>query len=278
VFFRKKKKIDIENQEVEVVNEPFNTYGLSDLLHFIKREIGVDLFPKKAIIETRIRLFCEEKNINSFRKLFDEIQYNKEMKQDLVNLLTVNETYFYRELIQLQEAIEFAKTREGVDVLCAPCASGEEVYTISMMLEEDHTFRKRFNIIGIDINSEAIQKAKNGIYNARSLHKLSDNLKEKYFTLVSDKYQIKKEKFLHVDFSQINVFDDKFLSFGKFDIIFSRNMLIYFDEDFRIKAMQKFSKLLKEGGRIYLGHADIVPENEYLQKHGFGSSCYYTKK
>jgi len=54
-------------------------------------------------------------------------------------------------------------------------------------------------------------------------------------------------------------------------------MLIYFDDDFRVKTMQRFHQLLKSDGRVYLGHADIVPKNEWLQKHGFGSSCYYTK-
>jgi chemotaxis protein methyltransferase CheR len=64
---------------------------------------------------------------------------------------------------------------------------------------------------------------------------------------------------------------------GSFDILFSRNMLIYFDDVFRVAAMKRFSQLLKADGRLFLGHADIVPKNEWFTKHGFGSSCYYSK-
>lgn len=278
MFFRKKSKIATHNIEVEEEITPFNTYGLSDILHYVKRDIGVDLFPKKGIIETRLRIFCEDRKINSFKKLHEEVQYQGELKQDLINLLTVNETYFYRELTQLKEAIDFAKNRISVDILCAPCATGEEVYTLSMMLSEEDSFNNRFHIKGIDINSEAINKAKSGIYNARSLHKLSDDLQVKYFHPYEDKFQIRRKHFTNVDFSVVNIFDNSFVAYGKFDILFSRNMLIYFDEEYRLKAMQRFSELLKPDGRIYLGHADIVPENNFLTKHGFGSSCYYTKK
>lgn len=246
----------------------------------MKREIGVDLFPKKSIIETRLKIFCEEKNLNSFRQLFEKIQYDRILKQELVNLLTVNETYFYRELVQLKEAIDFLKERPNseISVLCAPCATGEEVYTISMMIQEESTFSKRYKITGIDINTEAIDKAKAGTYNARSLHRLTEDLKSRYFSNDGEKYQVRSEKFLHVDFSSVNIFDDRFLSYGKYDIVFSRNMLIYFDENFRLQAMNRFGELLKDDGRIYLGHADIVPESTPFEKHGFGSSCYYTKK
>ncbi len=75
-------------------------------------------------------------------------------------MLTVNETYFYREERQLQEAIDFAKSISGnINILCAPCASGEEVYTLSMMLSEQFGTLKKFTITGIDINSEAIKKS-----------------------------------------------------------------------------------------------------------------------
>ena len=248
------------------------------ILHYVKRETGVDLFVKKTIIETRLRLFCEERDISSFKKLHDEIQYKNDLRQELINLLTVNETYFYREERQLQEAIDFAKTRSGnVTIICAPCASGEEVYTLSMMMSEQLGSSKNFTITGIDINSEAIKKANQGLYSSRSLHKLSPNLKEKYFSSEGDMFRVKKHLFSSVRFTQVNIFENSFVNMGNFDIVFSRNMLIYFDDDFRVSAMKRFSQLLKPDGRVFLGHADIVPPNEWFTKHGFGSSCYYSK-
>ncbi|WP_458699579.1 CheR family methyltransferase [Sulfurospirillum sp. 1307] len=275
-FFRKKKKVESDSiQKLE--KEEFSTYGLNDVFHLIKRETGVDLFAKKSIIETRLKLFCEEKEIYSFKKLYDEIKYNIELKQEVINLLTVNETYFYREEKQLQVAIDFIKSlNRDVEIVCAPCASGEEVYTISMLLNEQLGNRIKFRVIGIDINSQAIEKAKIGIYTERSLHKLSDNLKYKYFTKENDKFKIKKDLFSSVDFFVTNIFDHSFFNLGKFDLIFSRNMLIYFDEEFRVKTMEQFSKIIKNDGRLYLGHADIVPENKFFTKNGYGPNCYYT--
>jgi len=276
MFFRKKSPY-VKPVE-KPVKEEFSTFGFNDVLQYIKRETGVDLFIKKSIIETRLKFFCEDRDIGSFKKLHDAIQHKDDLKQELINLLTVNETYFYREEKQLQEAVAFA---DGIDsdlnILCAPCASGEEVYTLNMMINEQLGLTKKFTIRGIDINTEAIKKANQGIYSQRSLHKLSLELKDKYFILDKDTYSVKKHLFSAVSFSKVNIFDNSFINMGSFDIIFSRNMLIYFDDEFRVAAMKRFAQLLKPEGRLYLGHADIVPENKWLNKHGFGSSCYYTK-
>jgi chemotaxis protein methyltransferase CheR len=277
MFFRK-KSITKDIVEKSSIKEEFSTFGFNDILHYIKRDTGVDLFIKKNIIETRLKLFCEERNINSFKRLYDEIQYKNDLREELINLLTVNETYFFREEKQLQEAIDFAQSIDGsVSILCAPCASGEEVYTLSMLMSEKFGSLKKFNIVGIDINSEAIKKAKQGIYSSRSLHKLSDSLKNKYFSIEGDMYKVKKDLFPSVEFTQLNIFENSFINLGSFDIVFSRNMLIYFDDDFRVAAMERFAQLLKSNGRLFLGHADIVPQNSWLRKYGFGSNRYYSK-
>lgn len=275
MFFRK-KRLDIQSKEKNKEVE-FSTFGLDDILHYVKRETGVDLFIKREIIKTRLKLFCTQRALNSFKQLYEKVQIEEDLKQELINLLTVNETYFFREEKQLQEAIDFASNISGkVTILCAPCASGEEVYTLSIMLNEQLGSSKKFVITGVDINSKAIQKAKNGIFSQRALHKLSPELKSKYFTPQGDMFIIKKHLFSSVSFSRVNIFEDSFTGMGKFDILFSRNMLIYFDDDFRVRAVKRFSQLLKKEGRVYLGHADFVPSNKWLSKHGFGSSCYYT--
>lgn len=277
MFFRKKAKKQFEQDTKTKTQEPFNTYGISDILHIIKREIGVDLFGKKNILETRLRLFSEDREIRSFVQLKEEIQKDAKLKQELVDLVTVNETYFCREKRQLVEAVTFAGECSGnVEILCAPCATGEEVYTLAMMLNETYHERLSYSITGIDINSEAIRRANQGIYMERALHKLADEKKSKYFSQDSDKYTIRKHLFKRVRFLQQNIFDSSFLHMGKYDILFSRNMFIYFDEEFRLEAAKRFAALLKPQGRMYLGHADIVPDNQWLTKHGFGSHSYYS--
>lgn len=278
MLFWKKKKVEIAPLETQVPQE-FNPYGLNDILHYIKREIGVDLFIKNSIIETKLKLFCERKELYSFRKLFEEVQYDKALRQDLIDLVTVNETYFHREESQLEMAVNFALTNpHTIKILCAPCASGEEVYSLAMMLNEKNRMQHTFSITGIDINAEAIEKAKQGIFSERSLHKLPLNLKSKFFTPLEKSFHIKQEYFTSLHFHKINIFEHSFLDLGEFDIIFSRNMLIYFDDEFRLKTIERFSKLLKPEGKLFLGHADIIPENTFFTKHTLNRLTYYTKK
>ncbi|KFL34456.1 MULTISPECIES: protein-glutamate O-methyltransferase CheR [unclassified Sulfurospirillum] len=277
-FFNKKKEPEIALQHEVSAPKEFNTFGLHDLLHYIKREIGVDLFAKNSVIETKLRLFCERKEIYSFRKLFEALQSDKGLRQDLIDLVTVNETYFYREEAQLDMAVNFALAIPNVKILCAPCASGEEVYSLSMMLQERKREPREFSITGIDINSEAIDKAQKGLFSERSLHKLEARLKEKFFTHEERYFRVKKEYFSSVSFTKVNIFEHEFLSLGKFDIIFSRNMLIYFDDDFRLKTIERFATLLKPEGKLFLGHADIIPENNHFTKHTDHRLSYYVKK
>ena len=277
-FWNRKKEPEIAPKQEVAAPQEFNTFGLQDLLHYIKREIGVDLFAKNSVIETKLRLFCERKEIYSFRKLFELLQNDKSLRQDLIDLVTVNETYFYREESQLDMAVTFALAIPNVKILCAPCASGEEVYSLSMMLQERRREPREFSITGIDINSEAIEKAQKGLFSERSLHKLEQRLKDKYFTQDDRYFNVKREYFSSVAFTKVNIFEHEFLSLGKFDIIFSRNMLIYFDDDFRLKTIERFATLLKPEGKLFLGHADIIPDNPYFIKHTDNRLSYYIKK
>lgn len=278
MFFWNKKKVEQTPTVVEEKVKEFNPFGLNDVLHYIKRETGVDLFSKNTIIETKLKLFCERKSIDSFRKLFETIQHNKELRQDLIDLVTVNETYFYREESQLQLAVSFALNLPTVKILCAPCASGEEVYSLAMMLYEKNRLASSFSILGIDINAEAIEKAQEGVYSERSLHKLDSRLKDRFFTFNEKMYRIKKENFSSLQFQKINIFEPSFLDIGTFDIIFSRNMLIYFDDEFRLKTIERFARLLKPTGKLFLGHADIIPENSFFEKHSDHRLSYYSKR
>lgn len=277
-FWNKKKEPQVAHKHEATVHQEFNTFGLQDLLHYIKREIGVDLLSKNSVIETKLRLFCERKEIYSFRKLFEALQHDKGLRQDLIDLVTVNETYFYREESQLDMAVNFALAIPNVRILCAPCASGEEVYSLSMMLQERRREPREFSVTGIDINSEAIEKAQKGIFSERSLHKLDQRLKEKFFVQEERFYRAKREYFSSIAFTKVNIFENEFLSLGKFDIIFSRNMLIYFDDDFRLKTIERFATLLKPEGKLFLGHADIIPDNHYFTKHTDHRLSYYVKK
>ncbi len=278
MFFFRKKTQEAPPETKTLQKAPFNDRNLEPLLHYVERYSGVNLMPKKEVLKQRLVLFCENHEIMSFDDLFARIQTDDAMRQQFINLITVNETYFYRETIQLEAAVAWLKERGGkARVLSAPCASGEEVYSLSMLASEAGFAPFSLSILGIDINSEAIQKAQKGLFSERSLHRLDEHVKGTYFMKIGGEYAIVRSRFLGVEFQVLNIFDDAFLRLEPFDIIFSRNMMIYFDDAYKQKTIERFHKLLKSGGRLYTGHADLVPNTPLFTKVTQGRLSYYEK-
>jgi chemotaxis protein methyltransferase CheR len=248
--------------------------SLNDLLKLrdlIYRRTGIYIEDKKLDqLERKVERLLEKEGFKTFRDFFHEIRFrkNQRLMQELINAITVNETYFFRENHQfkalveevLPELIQKRPPNEVIRILCAPCSTGEEPYSIALtLLDEGNLIQQRdFELVGIDIDSSAIKKAKEGIYSLRSVKLVPEHLLKKYFKKIDDNhYQI--DEFLRsvVEFKVMNVLDTyAMLSLGKFDVIFSRNMLIYFDERSRKMAVMNFFKILKPGGYIFLGHAE----------------------
>nr|WP_314469012.1 protein-glutamate O-methyltransferase CheR [uncultured Campylobacter sp.] len=257
---------------------PSDAAGLNKFVEVIKNMCGVDLESKKDMIKQRLINFCQANRIPSFEALSSKVVVDRFMRQEIVNLITTNETYFYRELPQLQAAIYYAREElDSVRILCAPCSTGDEAYSLGMLAHSNLLDVNRVSIIGIDINSEAIDSCKKGVYSERSLHRLNDNQKNIYFTKRDGKYEIKREMLPRCEFSVANIFDDAIFKLGKFDIIFSRNMMIYFNEEFKLKTVERFHKILSDHGRLYVGHADLVPFTTLYKKHISNGTTYYAK-
>ena len=250
------------------------------LLEFIKKICGNDLSSKKEILKNKISLFCQDNNIESLNDLFEKIDSNRYLKQNLINQITINETYFSRENNQLRAVIDYANSLGTyVSILCAPCSTGEEVYTLGILAKNIGLDKFKLKITGIDINSAVIEKSKIARYSKRSLQNITEQQKTAYFVEEPDGYfSVKKEFMPKTEFLVMNLFDDNIFKLGKFDIILSRNMLIYFDEYHRAISLERFYKLLKPEGRLYVGSADIVPSSELFDKIVDLSTTYYQKK
>ncbi len=273
MLFRKKNRLKPLQTVTGRVERKFDESGFNDILFLIKHETGVDLFSKRDIIDMRIKLFCQKRDIHSFKELYDSLKCDLSLKQELINLITVSETYFFREEMQLDKIVSFVKTIDKkVRILCAPCASGEEVYSIAIKLKEIN-LEDKFEILGLDINSYVIDKAKRGIYNDRSLHKLNKDIKNRYFTEINGGYEVVQDEFSMVSFVVGNVFKLEKSQIGSFDIILSRNMFIYFDSQTRGKVLEIFYNLLNKNGRLYLGHADSPPKNGWFTESR-NDMCY----
>lgn len=253
-IFKKKKEITVSVKEEQVENFA----DANTLLAYFKSETGIDFAKKEKIITTKLTNFCRNRGFYDFESFLNNIKSDNYLKQDLINYLTVNETYFYREFRQIEELVQkVKKSKKRVKILCIPSSTGEEPYSIAIALLEANVTRDKFEIVGIDINSEVIDFAKNAIYKSRSLYKMPSNLREVYFNQEGESYHLLEGVKKLVLFRIVNLFDDAFFELGKFDYIFCRNMMIYFDEPTKLKAKSRLELLKKDThSNIFLGHAD----------------------
>ena len=136
-------------------------------------------------------------------------------------MLTVGETYFYRETGHFKILVTFIDEKNIQKILCAPSSSGEEVYSILLYLKE--SCGRKVNITGIDLNSDVIEVAKKGCFSQRSLSKLPTDLRRKYFQPSEERECISQEFKQSVTFLHQNIFDDSIKRLGTFDAIFCRN-------------------------------------------------------
>jgi chemotaxis protein methyltransferase CheR len=253
-----------------------DSFKLKKLRNFLNDEIGIYVEDDKlqSIYKRKIVKVLEKFGYEKFDRFFKELLLRKNslLKQELINVFTVNETYFFREKHQFETLINYVlpeldKIRplnETISILCAPVSTGEELYSIAILLmEEGNLIKKRdFLLLGIDIDSNVINKAKEGVYSARSVHKLPPELIQKYFIEENGKYRVKDFLKKAVNFKVVNILD-KFAmkKLGMFDVIFSRNMLIYFDEKSKREALAIFYSILKDEGYLFLGHAERIPND-----------------
>jgi chemotaxis protein methyltransferase CheR len=242
---------------------------LERLAIFLQKRVGIVLEKQKLLrFSRKIEDVMQKYKFEDFGSFYHAVRFhqNEAITQDLINAVTVNETYFWREHEQfeiLSKEILPLFVKEGamptVRILVSPCSSGEEVYSIMLAILEAGDLIEKINIeiIGIDIDSNMIEKAKQGVYSKRSVEKLPRTMREKYFTKIGTMYKIDDSLRKAATFLQVNIFDTAiFGQLGHFDILFSRNMLIYFNVLDKRRAFETFYKLLKPNAYLFLGHAD----------------------
>ncbi|MDQ1244888.1 MAG: chemotaxis protein methyltransferase CheR [Campylobacterota bacterium] len=255
--FLKKNTSQNISEKKEAVVEDYN--DVLPIAQYFKNETGVTFDKQTTILKSKVTTFCKQMAISSFRELLNAIKDDKKLKQQLVDSLTTNETFFYREFKQIEELVRLVKN-EGrrVEILCAPSATGEEPYSIAIALLEAGVMPSNFHVTGIDINSDALNKANRAIYRERNVRNLPPQAIERYFTQESGNYILKDSIKQHVTFILMNLFDPAFKSIGKFDFVFSRNMLIYFDQETKLKAKGILESVRKNSNQeVFFGHADL---------------------
>lgn len=202
-------------------------------------------------------------------KMFDP--ENREF-QELINLITVNETYFFREFSQLaifaEDCLEEVTARKRaagdrtLKVFSAACSSGEEPYTLAIILREMLEDFNSWKIMvkGVDIDENVLNAAMRAEYDSRSVKDVPPAYLEQYFIPLSgDRFRVTPEIRQMVSFEHVNLMDRRALrSERNYDFIFCRNMLIYFDDQSRKQVVERFYTMLNRGGYIFLGHAESL--------------------
>jgi chemotaxis protein methyltransferase CheR len=191
----------------------------------------------------------------------------------LANLLTVNETYFYREPVHLRllaeklvpELLQTKKNGEKIRILSAGCSTGEEPYSIFMALIEKYgdSAADMFHITGVDIDSHAVSRAECGVYSSHSFRGFSEEMKKKYFIKINDNsYKIKDGLKQQVNFMVFNLLNDSYPEdLMNIDVIFYRNVAIYFEPDIQQMVFKKLSESLTGSGFIIVSASETMAHN-----------------
>lgn len=245
------------------------------LREFIAEEFGLLIDEGRAsFLQSRLLSRLQELRLDSFSDYYAYLRFSPRggsEHQQLISVITNNETYFFREDAQLQvlaghilPELKGKKQRSGekrIRIYSAGCSSGEEVYTIAMLLLESGHFLWDWDIMvtGIDIDPLMIERAREGIYSGRAFQATPDRYLERYFAKTGDCFTIKNSLRRITRFVEGNLLRlDPFQESDPADIIFCRNVFIYFSEDTTRRIVESFAGLLEPDGLLFLGHSESL--------------------
>lgn len=244
------------------------------LSEFVQRNFGINLTDKKNLVEGRLAKLLADRGIESFETYFQLVVADKtgaEVSQ-LMDKLTTNHTFFMREASHfdyfrdhvLPWLAETVKDRD-LRIWCAGCSSGEEPYTLAMILadffgKEQILWDKK--VLATDISISVLDKAREGIYGGEEVRTLPRAWQLQYFTaLGNDKYRVCDTIRSQVIFRSFNLMEPV-LPFRKlFHVIFCRNVMIYFDQDTKNQLVQRYYNQTVPGGFLFIGHSESLSKD-----------------
>ncbi len=227
----------------------------------------------KYLLEKRLSRRLTALNLSSFRDYYHFLKYNRKKDQelmDIMDILTTNETYFFRESFQLKaftdeilpELLQRKAARKDrtLRIWSAGCSTGEEPFTIAMLLREIKELQGwKIEIIGTDISQRVLQHARRGVYGKSSFRATDEQYIKRFFQEQDGGYRINDEVRELVTISHLNLFDThRMVMLGRMDLIFCRNVIIYFDAAAKKQVVEAFHNSLYDGGYLLLGHSESL--------------------
>jgi chemotaxis protein methyltransferase CheR len=241
------------------------------LRSFLKARSGLALTPdKRYLVESRLGPVCTRFKLNNLSRLIAELKNGRaiELEKAVVEAMTTNETFFFQDKVPfdifqdvlLPRYLKERASTKRLRIWCAAASTGQEPYSLAMLLNETAAKLAGWSVelIATDISTEVLEKAKAGLYNQFEVQRgLPIRLMMKYFTNTGDQWQISREIRSMVDFRQLNLIQD-FSRLGQFDIIYCRNVLIYFDLPTKTDVFRRLAKALAPDGSLVLGASETV--------------------
>jgi chemotaxis protein methyltransferase CheR len=240
------------------------------LRKFLKERSGLDLSAdKQYLVESRLSPLARRAGLVGIPDLVQKIKNGDgRVSTDVIEAMTTNETFFFRDKVPfdhlrdtiLPGLIQARVARKSLRIWSAASSTGQEPYSIAMCLKEKAAALAgwRIEIVATDLSQEVLEKSKAGVYSQFEVQRgLPIQLLVKYFTQSGDIWQLNPDVRSMVQFRQLNLLQD-FSHLGTFDIIFCRNVLIYFDQDTKAVIFERMARCLEADGTLLLGAAESV--------------------
>lgn len=256
-------------------------YGFRPPLHPSEFRLLADLFRERAglqfdeasvpAFERRLGERVAELGLASFLEYYRFLQLSVGAERELeeaLGLVTTAETYLFRQDYQLRsfqneclpEIAETKRHSRRLVIWSAGCSTGEEVYTLAILVKESGLFGGwSVRVVGSDLSPERVAHARRGVYRENSFRTTSEAMRARYFEQEGRQYRVKESVKEICHFGQLNLYADSgFLAVGRVDVVFCRNVLIYFSESARARVIQNFYDRLVPGGYLFLGHSESL--------------------
>jgi chemotaxis protein methyltransferase CheR len=239
------------------------------LRKLLKERSGLDLSAdKQYLVESRLIPLARKSGLPGIAELVAKIKSGAEaLTSEVVEAMTTNETFFFRDKIpfdHLRETIfpalvQARASRRSLRIWCAASSTGQEPYSIAMCVKQFTGLSGwRVEIVATDLSQEVLEKSKAGIYSQFEVQRgLPIQMLVKHFTQIGELWQLNADIRGMVQHRQLNLLQD-FSHLGTFDVIFCRNVLIYFDQDTKVGIFDRLARLLDTDGVLLLGAAESV--------------------
>lgn len=248
---------------------------------YIKSNYGMSLSSgKKSLVDSRLRKILNQKGFTNFTQYYNYLISDQtgQASMDFIDKMTTNHTFFMRETDHFDylskvvlPQIEASYKDNDIRLWCAGCSSGEESYTLQMILTDYFATKPNWNtdILATDISNTVLKKAIQGVYNKKRIEPLSELWKNKYFEEYdSNNVQVSKQIKDKIIYRKFNLMETVFPFKRKFQVIFCRNVMIYFDNETRTELVRKFYNASEKGAYLFVGHSEtlnnIDTEYEYV--------------